>query len=92
LGLTKSWNLGRADYCKDHRTPTYSIVKGSMLVSGANLLCQKYTKYHWCCEGFRRLYNNYENKIDVGFKCRPVHPNSDMPKLKKNGFCNLIIL
>jgi hypothetical protein len=54
-----------------------------MLVCGANLLCQKYTRYHWCCEGFRRLYNNYEKKIDVGFKCRPVHPNSDMPKLKK---------
>jgi hypothetical protein len=54
-----------------------------MLVCGANLLCQKYTRYHWFCEGFRRLYNNYEKKIDVGFKCRPVHPNSDMPKLKK---------
>jgi hypothetical protein len=54
-----------------------------MLVWGAYLLCQKYTRYHWFCEEFRRLYNNYEKKIDVGFKCRPVHPNSDMLKLKK---------
>jgi hypothetical protein len=44
--VTKSWNLGRADYCKDHRTPTYSKVKESILVCGANLLCQKYTRYH----------------------------------------------
>jgi hypothetical protein len=49
-------------------------------------LCQKYTIYHWFCEGFRRLSNNYEKKIDVGFKYRPVHPNSDMPKLKNMVF------
>jgi hypothetical protein len=83
--VTKSWNLGRAAYCKAHRTPTYSKVTRRMLVCGATLLCQKYTRYHWFCGGFRRLYNNYEKKIDVGFKCRQVHPRSDMLRLT-NGF------
>ncbi len=83
--VTNSWNLGCAAYCKDHKSPTYSKVKGRMLVCGANLLCQKYTRYHWFCEGFRRFYNNYENKIYVCLKCRPVHPNSDMLKIT-NGF------
>jgi hypothetical protein len=47
-------------------SPTYSKVKGRMLVCDANILCQKYTIYHWFCEGFRKLNNNYEKKIDVG--------------------------
>ena len=41
--VTNSWNLGCAAYCKDYKSPTYSKVKGRMLVCGANLLCQKYT-------------------------------------------------
>ena len=29
--VTNSWNLGCAAYCKDHKGPTYSKVKGRML-------------------------------------------------------------
>jgi hypothetical protein len=73
---------------KDHKSPTYSKVKGRMLVCGANLLCQKYTRYHWFCEGFRRLYNNYEKKIYACPKCRPIHQISDISDMLKltNGF------
>ena len=73
--------LGCASYCKDHKSATYSKVKGRMLVCGANILYQKYTRYHWFCDGLRRFYNNYENKIYTCLKCKPFHPNSDMLRL-----------
>ena len=81
---TSSCFLGCSSYCKDDRAPSFSRIKGKLIMCDANLVCGPNTHYHYFCEGFRRKPNNLKTKYACK-KCREVHPDKENLVLE-NGF------
>ncbi|CAG2235092.1 unnamed protein product [Mytilus edulis] len=83
---SQNWNLGCASYCRDHKAPIYSTIKGELIACDANIACSSNTWYHFFCEGFRRLnIELHRGKKYVCQKCRPLHDQRENLKMT-NGF------
>ena len=78
--------LGCTTYCKDHRAPNFSKVKGQIIMCDSNLICPPNTGYHYFCEGFRRLPKEQDYlPYYACSKCRAIHPEKENISVN-NGF------
>ena len=78
--------LGCTTYCKDHRAPNFSKVKGQIIMCDSNLICPPNTGYHFFCEGFRRLPKEQDYlPYYACSKCRAIHPEKENISVN-NGF------